>query len=96
MQTMEEPARIGLTPEAAEAKHNGQKERILEMLKRAGADGCTSETLNRVAFRYASVIHRLRRDGYLIETADRHNTELARYIYKGKAEANGQLLIPGA
>ena len=99
MQTVEEPSRIGLPPEAAEAKHNGQKERILKMLQAAGARGCTSEELNRVAFRYASSLHRLRRDGWQIETVGRKDTELARYIYKGNAfnvEDNGQLIIPGA
>lgn len=94
MQTVAEFPRVGLAPEVAAAKHNGQRERILEMLKAAGEAGCTSEQLNRVAFRYASVIHRLRQqDGHVIETQGRQGTELARYIYKGKLEGSGQISL---
>jgi hypothetical protein len=63
-------------------KRETQKAKILGMLQKAGALGCTSEELNRVAFRYASVIFRLRRLGHEIETVERNGTELARFILR--------------
>jgi hypothetical protein len=64
------------------------------MLQAAGPRGCTSEELNRVAFRYASVIYRLRHlDGHQIETIGRQETELARYVLAMKTEDNGQIKL---
>lgn len=91
MQALADTPPVGLTPEAKAAKRAGQKEEILLMLMRAGHHGCTSEQLNKVAFRYASSIHRLRQDGYLIETVGRSGTELARYILKGNLKPGEQI-----
>ena len=73
----------GLDPKAKAEKRIGQAEIILAMLQGAGANGVTSEEMNRVAFRYADCIFRLRKGGHLIETVGRRGTELCRYVYKG-------------
>lgn len=75
----------GLDPKAKAEKRIGQKEQILAMLERAGDAGVDSETLNRVAFRYSALIFRLRADGFVIDTLPRKNTELARFVLRGKS-----------
>ncbi len=58
---------------------------VERMLKDAGISGVTNGQLNRVTFRYGAVIHRLRKEGWLIDTIpiDRKNGYY-RYIYKGR------------
>ncbi len=86
MQAVAERSQIGLTPKAKAEKREGQKEKILAMLTEAGVYGLTSEALNKVAFRYAAVIHKLRKDGWVISTDGRKATELVRYTLRGRIE----------
>jgi len=76
---------VGLSPNDKAEKRASQKEIILAMLQGAGDAGLDSEILNRVAFRYSAIIFRLRADGFVIETLPRKNTELARFVLRGKS-----------
>jgi len=78
-----EVEQVGLSPKDKAEKRIGQAEIILAMLKAAGSNGLNSEELNRVAFRYAAVLFRLRAAGHQIDTVGRRGTELCRYIYRG-------------
>lgn len=61
------------------------------MLQAAGGVGCTSEMLNKVAFRYSAIIHTLRhKHGYIIETFGRRGTDLVRFILKGQLKEGEQ------
>ena len=91
MQALEKSPPVGLTPQAKAEKRAGQKEAILAMLQGAGVWGCTSEALNKVAFRYAAVIHKLRKDGWLISTEGRQGTELCRYALRGRVGQDEQI-----
>lgn len=94
MQTMEEPSRLGVTPEQKAESRINQKDRVLTALLNAGEGGCTSEELNRICFRYSGRIFDLRHDGWMIETLARRGTELARFVCKGKrTDENGQMAL---
>ena len=77
----------GLDAKTKAKKKLSQRERILFLLEERGPLGATSEELNPIAFRYSSVIHGLRAEGYDIETRGRKGTELARFIlWRGPGE----------
>jgi hypothetical protein len=58
-----------------------QQQLVLEMLREAGSIGITALDALRHAgcFRLASIIHRLRRDGYIILTED-YKTDTGKHI----------------
>lgn len=94
MQTVEESSRIGITPEQKAKKRIRHKELVLAALIEAGPRGCTSEELNKICLRYGGRIFDLRKDGWTIKTHGRTGTELARYVFEGKAcDENGQVQL---
>lgn len=61
---------------------------IKNMLVNAGTVGVSNFALNKVAFRYGSIIHRLRQDGYIIETvAVKPSTGYFKFYYRGRQHA---------
>lgn len=60
----------GLTMYNGETKKRvkSQKETVLDMLKKAGSKGVTNDTLSKVTFRFATSIHLLYQEGYIIST----------------------------
>jgi hypothetical protein len=69
----------------SKARQSTQKETVLKMLQEAGEQGVTNTKLRRVALRFTSIIHLLKKDGYIIETVS-DGDGVYRYVLKGKTE----------
>lgn len=69
----------------SKSRLNSQKETILKMLQEAGDNGVPNTKLRRVALRFTSVIHQLKKVGYIIEVVS-DGDGVYRYVLKGKTE----------
>ena len=59
-------------------------QRVENLLKARGWGGVDNSDLNEITFRYGAVIHRLRKDGHIIETGPTSRSGLVMYYYGGK------------
>ena len=69
----------------SKSRLNSQKETILKMLQEAGDKGVPNTKLRQVALRFTGVIHKLKKDGYIIEVVS-DGDGVYRYVLKGKTE----------
>ena len=70
---------------SAPVKKMTHKEKVLACLKIAGGAGVTNIHLNQIHFRYGASIHRLRKEGYDIETI-RESESIYRFRLKQKEQ----------
>lgn len=64
-------------------KSKSKSRKVLDKLQNAGDRGVTNWELNKIMFRYGSVIFGLRKEGYLIRTV-LVKRGLYKYYYEGK------------
>ncbi|OMQ06865.1 hypothetical protein BXO87_02340 [Bacillus sp. GZB] len=50
---------------------NAKKTLVLDMLKKSGKEGVENTELIKIALRFSSILHSLRKEGYLIEVIDK-------------------------
>lgn len=69
--------------------HKSKHQRVKELFETKRS--VYNYELNKIAFRYGSIIHDMRKDGHVIVTNRINNDGLVQYIYKGKGENNEQV-----
>lgn len=58
--------------------------KVLQALKDGGGAGVSNWDLNQITFRYGAVIHRLRKEGHMIDTIKLNNNGGYKFVYRGK------------
>lgn len=73
---------MAMQPQEQKEHRQTIRERILAALQEAGKEGITGVELSPITWRFGDVIHRLRRDGHIIETVKHQGVEPDTYVYK--------------
>lgn len=56
------------------------QDQVLDLLKKAGARGCTGEELSSITWRFGACLFELRKKGWTITTQDRPGTDVPLYL----------------